>query len=228
MKRLGLSVTGLIGALFALSPLMPPAAWAGVDDSSRDGRFELYLPVTYIASESFGSEGGTSVDLHSDYSLGVGFNYNFNEYFALGFEFTGMSANYEARVHADDPNDSFVEVGGSLDSSSIQVSGQYNILQKTVTPYVRGGIGSTYIDSNIPTAPPIGSCWWHPWLGYICGAWQPTSSDSFFSYGLAVGVRAELTETFYIDFGFNQLWLDWSVADNATFDAYRLKFGWMF
>ena len=42
----------------------------------------------------------------------------------------------------------------------------------TFTPYVTGGIGYAFIDTNIPDSPPQTACWWDPWWGYVCDTFQ--------------------------------------------------------
>lgn len=232
MNRRRVPLMILMIGLFTTVHQMVGVAWAGVPGSDREDRWEFYLPSSYISSEKFDSAGGTSVDLHSDVSFGFGFGYNFNERLILGFEVTYMDMNFDVRIAEDTDSDgmldSFVERGGTLDASTAQIVVKYNILKRMVTPFIRAGLGSTYVDTNIPNGPPGTSCWWHPWWGYICSTWQPTADDTSFSYGGGIGVRGEMTDRFYLEFSFNKLWIDADIGDNPDFSAYRLQAGWMF
>ena len=196
-------------------------------DSDREEMWEFNVPIQYTDSESFSSTGGTSVELNGDIGLGLGFGYNFNEYFFLGFEINWMSSNFDVAVRTDDPGNPISNISGTLDSSTYFVSVQYNLLAKTFTPFITSGIGSTYIDSNIPTGPPVGSCWWHPWWGYICSTWQPTATDTAFSYNASVGLRGDITDTFFLEAAVSKAWLNLDNSD-PEFTRYRLEFGWKY
>ena len=124
--------------------------------------------------------------------------------------------------------DTTVTLAGSLDSSTFQITGQFNFLETRVTPFIKAGLGSTYVDSNIPSGPPSGTCWWHPWWGPICGTWQPTYDKNSFSYSAAIGVRGDMTDTFYLEASFNQLWVDFDHSSTPSFTGYRLNIGWLF
>jgi hypothetical protein len=106
--------------------------------------------------------------------------------------------------------------------------GQFNFLPTTITPFVKGNFGWTWVDSNIPAGPAEGVCWWHPYYGYICETWQPTYGDTAFSYGGAVGLRAELRPTFFLEGSYNMLWVDFDDADTGDFDGWRFTLGWIF
>jgi opacity protein-like surface antigen len=232
MMRRSTSLIILTMCLCAIACLATGISPAAAGDSDRSERWEFYIPVNSISSEDFDGKGGTSVDLAGDVGFGFAFGYNFNERWILGFEFTFMDMNFDASVARDtdqdgDPDD-FLLVSGELDSNSLQITGQYNFLEKTITPFIRASLGSTYVDSNIPSGQPTGVCWWHPWWGYICDIWQPTYDDSSFSYGAGVGVRADVGERFYLEGSANQLRIDFENADEPEFTFYRLNMGWLF
>ena len=217
----------LLAAVCLTSGISPAVA----ADSDRAEKWQFYIPVTYIGSETIGGN-GTSVALNSDFSLGFAFGYNFNERFHLGFEITWMDMNYDATVATDANGDGTADgswtAGGTLDSSTIGMTGQFNFMQTTVTPFIRAGIGSTYVDSNIPNGQAGTYCWWDPWYGYICGTWQDTFSDNWFSYSGAVGVRADMTDTFFLELSYNSMWIDADASDTPNLTGYRMNIGWLF
>jgi opacity protein-like surface antigen len=219
-------ILGLFAAVFLVSGSLPAIA----ADSNREETWQFYFPITYVSSESFDGQSGTFVDLNSDIGFGVAFGYNFDERWFLGGELTWMNMSYNGEVAIDDEGDGIPDeifrISGTSESSSIQLSGQYNFLKKSFTPFVRASLGSTYIDSNIASGPPEGVCWWHPWWGYICDVWQPTYDNFSFSYGAGIGLRGNLTETFFIEASYNQLWVDTSHADTLSFSGTRLNIGW--
>ena len=232
MNRHKIPLTVVMLGLFVAVSLLAGTSSATAADSEREDRWQFYIPITFTTSETFSGQGGSSVDLSGDVGFGFAFGYNFDERWMLGFEFTWLNANYDATIVEDtDGNgtpDRTVNVGGTLDSSTFQITGQFNFLETRVTPFIKAGLGSTYTDSNIPTGPPQGTCWWHPWWGYICGTWQPTYDKNSFSYGAAIGVRGDLTDTFYLEASANQLWVDFDRTDTPSFTGYRLNIGWLF
>ena len=214
--------------LGAALTVLPPAEAA---DSERESRWQFSVPITFTSGASYDEE-GTSVDINDDLGWGFGSGYHLNERFMVGFEFTWLSANYDASIATDNDSDQIpdatVDVAGTLDATNLQFSGQYNILPRNITPFVRGSLGWTWVDSNIPSGPTTGTCWWDPWWGYICDTWQPTFEDTSFAYGAAAGVRAELSERFFLEGSYNLLWVDFDKAGTQSFDGFRVNMGWLF
>ncbi|HEX4826238.1 MAG TPA: outer membrane beta-barrel protein [Candidatus Polarisedimenticolaceae bacterium] len=219
-----------LGSVLVFMSAVPRAAAA--DDSDREHRWQFSVPVTFTSGSSYDSQEGTSVDVDKDVGFGFGFGYNFSKKLMFGVDFTWINANYNAHVvtdaNGDGRPDSSIDVAGTLDAANLQFVAQYNILSGRITPFLRGSIGWTWIDSNIPSGPVQGGCWWDPWYGYICNTWQPTFSDSEFAYGVAAGVRAELGDRFFLEASYNILWIDFSKAGTQDFDGVRLNMGWTF
>jgi opacity protein-like surface antigen len=219
---------GLIAAAALLAGAFPAAA----ADSYREGKWQFQIPITYVESQSLVGQGGSTVDLNGDLGWGFAFGYNYDEHWVLGFEAnwirSGFVANIAADTDGDDVADEFERVGGAFDAGNLQVTGQYNFLAKTTTPFLRANAGLTYIDSNIAAGPPEGVCWWHPWWGYICDFWQPTYDKNTFSYGAAFGIHSDIKDHFYLECSINQLWVDSDRTDTLEFTGYRLNIGWTF
>ena len=209
------------------------APWATAQDSQRTGRSQFSFPITFTSGASYDSDGRTTIDVSDDVGWGLGFGFNLSEKLAVGGEFTWLDASYDAFLARDfDGNgiqDDSIEVSGTLDATNFQAFAQYNIMPRRFTPFVRGSLGWTWIDSNIPAGPATGGCYWDPWWGYICDTYQPTFSDSMFAYGAAAGVRAELgNRNFFVEGSYNMLWIDFDKAGTQSFDGFRVNAGWMF
>ena len=203
-----------------------PGMAMAAQDSDRGEQWEFYIPINYYGSQSFDREGGTTLDINGDIGWGFGFGYNLNDHLNLGFEFTWTDTSYDAFINSElDPD---FTVGGTLEANTGQFVAQYNFTQKTVTPFITAGLGWTYVDSNIPNAPPQSGCWWDPWYGYICTSWQPTATDTGFSYSVSAGLRFEVTDTFYFEGAYKVAWIDFDSADTMDFDGYRFDIGWRF
>ena len=208
------------------------APWAAAGETQRAaGRSQFSFPITFLSGASYDSD-RSSVDVNDDVGWGFGFGYNLSEKLLLGAEFTWLDASYDLHLARDfDGNgiqDDSIDISGVLDASNFQAFAQYNILPSNVTPFVRGSFGWTWIDSNIPAGQAGGACWWDPWWGYICDTWQPTFSDTAFSYGAAAGVRLELPSRFFAEGSYNLLWIDLDKAGTQSFDGFRLNVGWLF
>jgi len=222
-------LAAVLATTLGIAVLTPRAAAA---DSDRAQKWQFTFPITFTSGVSVDGEDGTKFDMNDDVGWGLGFGYNLNENFLVGADFTWLSANYDASIATDINNDQIPDatasVAGTLDAGTLNFYGQYNILKKPITPFVRAGFGWTWIDSNIPAGPPIGSCWWDPWYGYICGSWQPTYGATDFSYGGAVGVHADIHDKFMVELSYNLLWIDFDKSDTTSFDGVRLNLGWKF
>ena len=220
-------------AVFAM--LVGLAVWAprvAAADSQRAMKWQFSIPMTFTSGASIDGDNGTKLEINDDLGWGFGSGYNLNENFMVGADITWISANYKASIAEDlnsDGNfDQLLDVSGTLDAATFQFVGQYNILKKNVTPFLRANFGWTWIDSNIPSGPPQGSCYWDPWYGYICSSWQPTFEDTAFSYGAAVGVRGEIGDKFFAEGSYNLLWVDTANVGTPSFDGFRLNVGWTF
>ena len=221
--------------VLALGTVLGWVVWAPRADAQqndREAKWQMSIPLTFTSGASYDSQEGTKVDVNDDLGWGFGFGYHFNQRLLLGVDFTWLDANYDAEIATDNDGnqvpDTTISVAGTLDATNLQFFAQYNILPGRFTPFVRGSLGWAWIDSNIPSGPAQGVCWWDPWWGYICDAWQPTFEDTSFAYGAAAGVRASLTDKFFVEGSYNLLWLDFDKAGTQSFDGFRINAGWMF
>ncbi len=220
----GLMLTGV-------ATMATTAAEAEGQDMRRMGKWQLSIPLTFTSGGRIDGENNTFLDVNDDVGWGFGFGYHFDQRFFLGFETTWLSAHYEAAIEFDENDDEnpdgITRVGGKLDAASFLASGQFNLLERSrFTPFVQGKLGWTYVDSNIATAPPQGGCWWDPWWGYICDVWQPTFSTWAFSYGGGIGLRAQLSNTFFLEGSYNALWINYDRSTPRN-DGFRLNIGWI-
>jgi opacity protein-like surface antigen len=100
----------------------------------------------------------------------------------------------------------------------------FNLLEGDLTPYVTGGIGWAFIDTNVPEGRPQSTCWWDPWYGYICGTFQNTKSVDELEYNVGAGLRWDINRTMSLRFGYERHWIDLNDASSTPgFD--QLKVG---
>ncbi|MCK7467124.1 MAG: porin family protein [Desulfosudis oleivorans] len=119
--------------------------------SSRSGDMEFSLADNLYGFFHDQRLGGSSVDLNADWSPGFGIGYHINEHVLVNGLFTWSSRGYDAETVLE--NGSTGNYNGTLDSSTISLNGTYFILDRDITPFVSGGIGWTYLDTNIPSGP---------------------------------------------------------------------------
>jgi hypothetical protein len=195
--------------------------------SNREGKWEMYFSPNYVNSSTLDGEGGSSADINGDLGWLFGFAYNLNEKFALGFEFGWNSVSYTAnRAYGAGLVD---RAGGTLDTSGTRLYATYNFMAKRFTPYVTGNIGWTWIDTNVPSGPPSTSCWYDPWLGYICSGYQPTYTTTEFTYGGSLGLRFDVSNNVFLRGSVGEQWLDVNTGGGTpSFTNYRLDIGFLF
>lgn len=204
-----------IGALLVLPSL------AQAQGAPRAGSWEFILPVTYSPSKNVSGQGGSSADVNADLGFGFGFGYNLTNNFQMSGTVNWSNRSFNATIVNTDGTTK--KASGNLDSSTIAFNGTYFFMPGRATPFVSGGIGSTFIDTNIPNGQGSTACWWDPWYGYICNSYASTKTYTNVSYTAGGGMRWALTKDVSMQASYNKLWID---ATNAkpVFDGWRLDF----
>jgi hypothetical protein len=117
---------------------------------------------------------------------------------------------------------------GVLDTATVALNLSYYFLDGPLTPFVLGGIGWTFVDSNIPSGPPEGVCWWDPWYGNVCTYYQNTYTKDYFSYNVGIGGRWDVFPGFFLRGSVGWQWVDLGKAGITDFMGGRLDLGYMF
>lgn len=216
--------------LIALVIALSPAPEVRAAESDRTGKWDLLLELNDVAGKTISFDGGTSARTKNSVGFGLGLAYNFNEHWALGGDIVWNSIDYDATIYPAPGNPGAPFSGsGTADTSTFNINGTYNILATALTPFVTGGIGATYIDTNIPTGPAVPVCWWYPWWGYYCGGVVPTKTDTVFTYNVGAGVRWDITRGFFMRGLVSRQWFDiGGAAGTPGFTSYRLDAGFRF
>jgi hypothetical protein len=225
------SVIVIAGALALLAVSTFAAAVDMTSDRSREGRYEITLQPRYLASKTIDFEGGTSIDTDADLGFGMGFGYNITNKFALHLDWSWASSNYQAKIAKTDSggiSTGTQTASGTLDSSTIALNLSYYFLDGPLTPFVLGGIGWTWVDSNVPSGLPQTGCYWDPWYGYICTSYQETYAKDYFSYSLGLGGRWDVTPGFFLRGSVVWQWMDLGKAGTTAFPGGRLDIGFIF
>jgi len=204
------------------------AAGASAQSAQRGGKWEFTLQPQYTHGMSFDTGHGSGGEVDSSLGFGFGVAYNLNNNLSIGGEFTWGSASYVATI-ADAGTGATTTAQGTLISNTFRLNATWNFLPGDFTPFIVGGIGSTYIDTNIPSAPPTNTCYWDPWWGYYCGTYYPTRTAYYVSYMGGLGLRWEIDRSIFVRAVANRQWLDVGGSLGTVWtDQYRVDLGFKF
>ena len=203
-------------------------------NNSRAEKWQFYLAPQFTNSKLLQFENGAEADIneHSTWAFGIG--YNVNEHIELNLAFSAGNSNYSGtRIIDNTPEDPDNPNGpqkftANLYTSSIKFDFTYNLLKSDFTPFIGANIGSTFIDSGVPTGNIVTGCWWDPWWGYVCFPTAQTYTSTEFTYGASLGVRYDFTGKLFIKAGASKNYLDINSSNSADFTTYQLAFGLMF
>jgi opacity protein-like surface antigen len=196
--------------------------------SGREGQWETRVGFLFQNSSEADFKGGTTADFDSDLGFRFGLAYHYTDQVEFGLNLGVGQTDYSADIAGDEPGE-FFRVKGDLDYTTLTVDGTWNFMSGPFSPFVTGGIGWSWVDTNIATGPPETGCWWDPWWGYVCTSFQDTRTIDGFSYGVGVGARYELTDTVAVHGSYRVNWIDFEEAESTPdFDGFELTFGWKF
>jgi len=195
---------------------------------SRAKKWEFFLAPQFTNSKHLQFDNGAEADINEHSSLGFGLGYNLNHHIELTLLFAAGNSNYTGKRIFDDGSDTPEKFTANLYTSSINFGFTYNLFSTPLTPYVSANIGSTYIDSGIPTGDITTGCWWDPWWGYVCSPVALTYTSTEFNYGAGVGLRYDFNRKVYIKGGVAQNYIELGSSNTPDFTSYQFIFGFMF
>jgi opacity protein-like surface antigen len=212
----------LVFAAIAGLALCIPAAQAANRGNNGAGSLEFNVPLNYMGSNTTNGENGSSLTTNAAFGLGFGMGYNFNDNFQINGQFSWGARNYKADIY-NTTTPGIETYSNTLYSSTLSVNAVYYFMSGDFTPFVSGGIGSTFLDSNIvDTSSTPGGCYYYPYWGYSCYTPTKTSTNVTYTYGL--GVRMDVNRGFAIEGSWNQMYIDVAQGDNPKMDIWRANF----
>jgi len=212
----------LIAALLAAGPAL-------AQSSTRSNTWEVYIGPLFTDGKSYSLEGGTTASTDTGQGLNIGFAKNLDRRFALGMDFAWSEQDYRATVQPGTGNPfSGRQISGTLETGTVRFFGTWHVLPGNFTPFLTGGLGWTYIDTNIPSGLPETVCWFYPWYGTYCATGVPTHSTTRFSYNLGAGLRLDAGKGVF-RLLINSQWADFGHSyDSGNFVQYRIDIGTKF
>jgi outer membrane protein assembly factor BamD len=197
-------------------------------DAARENRWEARVGLAATNSTDVDFKGGTTAAIDSGTGFLLGVAYHYNAHLQFGSTFTFDQKDYTAEIAGDEPGESF-QARGDLDTMTLMFDAAYNFLTGPLTPFVAGGIGWNWVDTNVASAPPEIGCWWHPWWGYVCTSFQDTRTIDGLAYELGLGMRYDFSDVLAADGSYRMRWVDYSNAtETPSFDGFQLNLVWKF
>jgi opacity protein-like surface antigen len=214
----------------AMAALSTFALNAQAQLTERAGKWEGTLQVKYSDSTTIDGDTGSEAKIDGDFGVGFGFAYNFNDRLSLGGDFAWSQPDYRATVTPAAGNGgSTYTVSGTLQTGSAHAVLTWNLLARDFTPFIAGGAGATWVDTNIPSGPPVNVCWYDPWWGYYCGSTVPTQSGTYFSYNAQIGLRWDSKNKWFARGVVAEQWIDVGGAvGSPSTTQYRVDIGMRF
>ncbi len=220
--------------LVVLFVLLPALASA---QANRAQSWDFSLGAVYQFSDEVGGRGGIETDtpdtssLDLDSVVGFGFNATFNltNQFSVGADLDFLRPDYRLVLVPEDPADETVEIDHRWSQFNGRIKANYAFSDGPLQPFVEGGFGWTYVDSNVADGPPVTGCWWHPWWGYICSGFYRTFDTTEFTYGLGAGLRYDFPGGSFLKGSYSYWELD-SGGNSSDFalETIRFEYGWNF
>lgn len=223
MRRLlRISAGCLFVALLCVAVLTTNAgAYSPIRPESRAGTWDLLLPIVYAESAAINGQGGSGVEINSDWGFGVGYGYNLSNHFQLNGLFSWNLRSFDATIVQDDGTTR--RYNNWMDAFTLSVNGTYYLLKGNITPFVSGGIGMTYVETNFQNGVASTACWWDPWWGRLCGGFIPGRTENALSYNAGIGIRLDITPRFGLQPSYNKTWVDFDNASGTPdFEIWRL------
>jgi opacity protein-like surface antigen len=196
---------------------------ASAQNSTRGAGWEFAFDVIYQDSTDLSFDGGTTASLDPDWGFTVGAAYRLSERLEIGFGIDWQKIAYDANLQSALLPTLRVGVSGDLEALTPRAWLNFNVMQGPVTPYVNGGIGWSFVDTNIPNSRVQVGCWWDPWFGQICTPYQSTKTLDDFVYQLGAGVRWDVSPGYTLRLGYEKHWFDYGNATSTPdFDQWKL------
>jgi len=194
----------------------------------RAENWETTLRLVYQDSTTITFDGGSTVELDDDIGFGFEFAYNYSPKVSFSWEWDYLDTQYRATLQPADMDSSAISYRNTMEFIDTHFNTSINFVDGPITPFIKLGIGFTYIDTNVANGPPQTGCWWHPWFGYICDTYQSSYSDWRFSYNASLGIRWAINEDIFFKASISEQWLDLNNASTPSFSKAAIELGFFY
>lgn len=214
--------------LIALSCFVFMATSVSSAPGARTGKWQVALIPSYTTSKTIEFDGGAKAEIDEHSGFGIGVGYNYSDFVELELDIGTANADYTGTRILDDGSNTSQRYNGTFNTSHMNLGLTYNFIASRFTPFIKGNIGLTYIDSGIPTGNIGTVCWWDPWWGYYCGPYAQTYTSTDFSYGADAGLRFDINNKMYLKGSVGKSYINLDNSSTADFTRYQFTVGFMF
>ncbi len=198
-------------------------ASAGASAQSRDTGWEFGGDVVFQTSQDVEFDDGGTTEFDDDIGISLFAGYRMSPRLEFQFGLDWSTVDYDATFTPPNFPGLSVDISADIEAFTPFAKVNFNFLEGPITPFVTGGIGWAFIDTNIPDGLPQTGCYWDPWYGQICGTFQSTRSTDAFVYDLGLGLRWDLSTGYSLRLAYEKTWYDVENADSAPdFDKFKL------
>jgi opacity protein-like surface antigen len=186
---------------------------------------EVSIGPLYQTADEIAFDGGAT--LRSDSGIGVvaSVGYRFNSRFDVIAGFEAATFDYELTLQSSSSPTLEQQFRGEYEVFTPFLKVHYNFLDQPLTPFVSGGIGWAFINTDIATGDVYLDCWWDPWYGYVCDAYAETKGTDAFAYHIGVGGRWMFNDTYGLRVEYQKQWMELDRARGTpNFDQVRATF----
>lgn len=177
-----------------------------LDEFSRKGKFEIYGIGEYLTGwETTTFSHDLSLKIDSGFGGGIGFGYNINDYLNVNSSITGAGLDFKVQDSV------FGNTSGNTAAVKWDVSLDYNILKKRLTPLLTAGAGATYFSGNFDN--------------FFLGNFGETD----LVWGVGGGVRWDISDHWFAKAIYRVNWTNFQKSDDTTrFNSIALGIGYTF
>jgi opacity protein-like surface antigen len=210
------SVATLLALAATLLPALAQIPMA-TEPLSRIGKAEFYGIGQYLHSEDItfnGPAGDVKTHMDDTGLGGFGVAFHFSDFFSLRGDFMFGGATFNANLPTAAGGTIPVKQDAFLQTGRLNLD--YNIINRRITPFLTAGIGYQYIETELENAPPVGTCWWDPWYGWVCYYSEPHAWQTDFTWNAGAGFRWNITDNLFVKAMGGATWLEYGGAKGVT------------
>lgn len=211
--------------MLTILTLVPVTVEAAKYGKSRAGKADFSFKINYLESMDLKGENGSGVDITDDFGYGFEFGFNYSEQLNLSYELLYNQPGYKATIVSEEPISREFTTRNKLDILNSQFNVTYYFTPNAITPFISGGLGWSYVDSNVPTGSFEQICYWDPWYGYVCAGVQDTYDGYNFTYNAKAGVRMDLDGGLFVVGSYNNVWYDFDHAKTLSTGVFQIQIG---
>ncbi len=191
--------------------------------ANRSQSWEASFLLKNLGSESITGPSGATLDFDDDTGWGFTIGYNLNEHLNLAYEFSSNEPTYTARFTG--PGNVPRTFTKKANFYSNNFNATFHLTKGRFAPYVSGGFGWTFIDSNVSNGE--GYCAPGYYWGWYC--YQESYNSTDFSYNAAVGLRLDFEGPMFVRGSYGMQWTEFSQSSSdPEFEVIRVEFGTTF